>query len=67
MAPAQPHPARPLMLAADAPRHPPRSLMCAEANAFAEFDLQVELRRFLWCVACALGLLLCLWHAASGR
>jgi hypothetical protein len=55
------------MLAADAPRQPPRSLMCAEANAFAEFDPQVELRRFLWCVACVLGLLLCLWHAASGR
>jgi hypothetical protein len=55
------------MLAAGAPLHPPRSLMSAEADAFAEFDPQVELRRFLWGAAFLLGLLLCLWHGASGR
>ena len=67
MAPAQSHPSRPLMLATRAPLHPPPSLMSVEVNAFAEFDPQVELRRFLWGAAFVLGLLLCLWHGASAR
>ena len=54
------------MLAA-APLQPTRGLMSVEARAFAEFDLQLELRRLLWSAAVALLLVLCLLHAVGTR
>jgi len=66
MAPPKRHPTPPLMLAA-APLRPTRGLMSVEARAFAEFDLQLELRRLLWSAAVALLLVLCLLHAVGTR
>jgi hypothetical protein len=64
MAPPERHSSQPLMLAAAAPLHPPRGLMTADVEAFAEFDLPVELRRFLWGAAGLLALVIYLAHAA---
>lgn len=64
MSPPKRYPSRPLMLAADSPRHPPRGLMSNEAASFAAFDLHLELRRLLWTVAAVLAFVLFLSHAA---
>jgi len=64
MAPPERHPSQPLMLAAASPLHPPRGLMSADAEAFADFDLHLELRRFLWGAAGLLAVVLYLSHAA---
>jgi hypothetical protein len=55
------------MLAGGAPLQPTRGLMSVEARAFAEFDLQLELRRLLWSAVVVLLLLLFLLHAAGTR
>ena len=64
MAPPKLYPSRPLMLAAGSPRRPPRGLMSTEADAFAAFDLQLELTRLLWLGAAVLALVLYLSRAA---
>ena len=67
MAPPKRYVSRPLMLAAETPRHPPRGLMSSEVTDFAGFELHVELKRFLWAVAAVLALLLYLWQLAGSR
>jgi hypothetical protein len=64
MAPPRRYPSRPLMLAAAAPHHPPRGLMSGDVAAFAEFDLHIELKRFLWGAVALLAFVLYLAHAA---
>ena len=63
MAPPERYPSRPLMLAAATPVHPSRGLMSPDAEAFADFDLHVELKRFLWGAAALLALVVYLAHA----
>jgi hypothetical protein len=67
MAPPKRHPTRPLMLSRAAPLHPTRGLMSVEARAFADFDLQLELRRLLWSGVVVLLLLLYLLHVVGTR
>lgn len=64
MAPPERYHARPLMLAAAAPHQPPRGLMSADAEAFADFELHLELKRFLWGAAALLALVVYLAHTA---
>jgi hypothetical protein len=64
MAPPERHPSQPLMLAAAAPLHPPRGLMSTDADAFADFDLHLELKRLLWAAAALLALVIYLAHTA---
>jgi hypothetical protein len=51
------------MLAAGTPHRQPRSLMSSEAEAFAEFDLHLELKRLLWSAAAVLALVVYFSHA----
>ena len=67
MAPPKRHPTRPLMLSRGSPLQPTRGLMSVEAGAFAGFDLQLELRRLLWCAVVVLLLLFYLLHAVGTR
>ena len=64
MAPPERYPSRPLMVAAAAPLHSPRGLMSVDVEAFADFDLHLEVKRFLWGVAVVLALVVYLAHAA---
>jgi len=64
MSPPTLYPSRPLMLAVDTPRQPPRGLMSTEAAAFAAFDLQFELKRLLWMGVAVLALVVYLLRAA---
>jgi hypothetical protein len=52
------------MRAAATPLRAPRGLMYTDPEAFADFDLQAELRHFLWAIAGLLAILLYVAHAA---
>jgi hypothetical protein len=62
MAPPQRYQSPPLMLAAGAPHHAPRSLMSSDAASFTNFDLELELKRLLWSAVAVLALVMYFVH-----